>query len=203
LELATSDDDEVVSWIAAGPPPIFFGFGSMPVDSPSDTMKMISGACAQMGERALICGGWSDFDNVPQFDHVKVVSAVNYASIFPICRAVVHHGGSGTTAASLRAGIPTLVLSLDGNQMVWGAQVRRRLKVGTHRRFSNTTQESLVEDLRRILQPEYAIRARELAGRMTETSESITKAAHLVEHFAASGQFPRDTQNPSDKGRTR
>lgn len=189
MELATSADEEVASWISQGRPPIFFGFGSMPVESPSDTIEMISGACAQLGERALIGAGWSDFDDVPQFDHVKVIGAVNYASIFPTCRAAVHHGGSGTTAASLRAGIPTLILSVDGNQMIWGAQVRRRLKVGTHRRLSNTTQESLVADLRRILLPEYAIRARALASRMIETAHSVTQAADLAENFAGSRRF--------------
>ncbi|MFA1702336.1 glycosyltransferase [Mycobacterium intracellulare] len=186
MELATGADDEAASWIAAGTPPIFFGFGSMPVESPSDTIEMISGACAQLGERALICAGWSDFDDVPHSDHVKVVGALNYASIFPLCRAAVHHGGSGTTAASLRAGIPTLVLSVDGNQIIWGAQVKRRLKVGTHRRLSATTRESLVADLRRILAPEYAIRARDLAGRMTTPAESVAKAADLAENFASS-----------------
>ena len=187
MELATSADDDVASWIAAGTPPIFFGFGSMPVESPSDTIEMISGACAQLGERALICAGWSDFDD-PRLDHVKVVGAVNYASIFPICRAAVHHGGSGTTAASLRAGIPTLILSVDGNQIIWGAQLKR-LKVGTHRRLSATTRESLVADLRRILAPDYAIRARELAARMTKPAESVTKAADLAENFAGSRRF--------------
>lgn len=189
MELATSADDEAASWIAAGTPPIFFGFGSMPVKSPADTVEMISAACAQLGERALICAGWNDFDDVPHFDHVKVVGAVNYASIFPMCRAAVHHGGSGTTAASLRAGIPTLILSVDGNQIIWGAQVKRRLKVGTHRRLSATTRESLVADLRRILAPEYAIRARELAGRMTTPAESVAKAADLAENFAGSRRF--------------
>ncbi|PBA31096.1 glycosyl transferase family 1 [Mycobacterium intracellulare] len=184
MELATSADEEVASWIAAGTPPIFFGFGSMPVESPSETIEMISGACADLGERALICAGWSDFDDVPHFDHVKVVGAVNYASIFPLCRAAVHHGGSGTTAASLRAGIPTLILSVDGNQIIWGAQLKR-LKVGTHRRLSGTTRKSLVADLRRILAPECAIRARELAGRMTTPAESATKAADFAESFAS------------------
>lgn len=189
MELATSADDEAASWIAAGTPPIFFGFGSMPVKSPAATVEMISGACAQLGERALICAGWNDFDDVPHFDHVKVVGAVNYASIFPICRAAVHHGGSGTTAASLRAGIPTLILSVDGNQIIWGAQVKRRLKVGTHRRLSATTRESLVVDLRRILAPEYAIRARELAGRMTKPADSVAKAADVAENFAGTRRF--------------
>ena len=110
LELPTDADDEVLSWIAAGTPPIYFGFGSTPIASPADTVAVISAACAQLGERALICSGPNDFSRIPHFDHVKVVGAVNHAAIFPACRAVVHHGGAGTTAAGLRAGIPTLIL---------------------------------------------------------------------------------------------
>ncbi len=188
MELTTDADDEVASWIAAGTPPICFGFGSMPVESPADTVEMISAACAELGERALVCAGSSDFSDVPHFDHVKVVGAVNYAAVFPACRAVVHHGGSGTTAASLRAGVPTLILSMDVNQTLWGGQVKR-LKVGTGRRFSATTRESLVADLRRILAPQYATRARELAARMTTPAESVAKAADLVESFARSRRF--------------
>jgi UDP:flavonoid glycosyltransferase YjiC (YdhE family) len=183
MELTTEVDDEVVSWIAAGTPPICFGFGSMPVESPADTIDMISAACAELGERALVCAGWSDFSEVPHLDHVKVVGAVNYAKVFPACRAVVHHGGSGTTAASMRAGVPTLILSMDPNQTIWGAQLKR-LKVGTTRRFSNTTRETLVADLRRILDPDYATRARALATRMTKPAESVSTAADLVENFA-------------------
>ena len=106
MELPTDADEEVASWIAAGKPPIYFGFGSMSVESPADTIAMIGAACAQLGERALVCSGASDFSRVPHFEHVKVVGAVNHASIFPACRAVVHHGGAGTTAAGLRAGAP-------------------------------------------------------------------------------------------------
>lgn len=184
---STEADDEVASWIAAGTPPICFGFGSMPVESPADAIDMISAACAELGERALICAGWSDFSAVSHSDHVKVVGGVNYATVFPSCRAVVHHGGSGTTAASMRAGVPTLILSMDVNQTLWGARVKR-LKVGTTRRFSKTTRQSLVKDLRRILDPEYAARARELATRMTTPAESAERAADLVEGFARSRQ---------------
>ncbi len=87
---------------------------------------------------------------------------MNYAATFPVCRAVVHHGGSGTTAAGLRAGVPTLILWTAGDQPIWGAVVKR-LKVGTARRFRPTTQASLVADLSRILAPDYVTRARELA----------------------------------------
>jgi UDP:flavonoid glycosyltransferase YjiC (YdhE family) len=106
MELPTDADAKVASWIAAGTPPIFFGFGSIPVESAAETLAMISAACAQLGERALVCSGWSDFSNVVASEHVKMVGEVNYAAIFPACRAVVHHGGAGTTAAGLRRSSP-------------------------------------------------------------------------------------------------
>ncbi len=183
MELGTEVDDEVTSWIASGTPPICFGFGSMPVESPAETVEMISAACAELGERALLCAGWTDFSDAPQFDYVKVVGAVNYGAIFPLCRAVVHHGGSGTTALSMRAGVPTLILSMDANQALWGGQVKR-LKIGTTRRFSRTTRETLVDDLRRILRPDYVGRARQIATRMSDPADNARHAADLAERFA-------------------
>ncbi len=183
MESPTDADEEVASWIAAGTPPIFFGFGSIPVESAADTIAMMGRACAQLGERALVCAAATDFSNVPHFEHVKVVGAMNYAAIFPACRAVVHHGGAGTTAAGLRAGVPTLILWMADVQVIWGAAVKR-LKVGTARRFSTATEKSLVADLRTILAPQYVARAREIATRMTTPAQSVAAAADLVENFA-------------------
>ncbi len=174
---------EVASWIAAGTPPIFFGFGSIPVESPADTIAMIAAACARLGERALVGAAGTDFSNVPHFDHVKVVGTMNYATVFPACRAIVHHGGSSTTPIAMRAGVPQLILFWDLVHAVYGAAVKR-LKVGTARRFSTATEESLVADLRRILAPEYVARARELATRITEPAKSAAAAADRLEDFA-------------------
>jgi UDP:flavonoid glycosyltransferase YjiC (YdhE family) len=186
LELPTDADDEVLSWIAAGTPPIYFGFGSTPIAYPADTVAMISAACAQLGERALICTGPNDFTQIAHLDHVKIVDAVKHAAIFPACRAVVHHGGAGTTAAGMRAGIPTLILWLWLDQPIWAAAVER-LKVGSGRQFSASTQESLVADLRSILTPQYVTRAREVAAQMTTPAESIASAADLLEDTARRG----------------
>ncbi len=172
-----------MSWIAAGIPPIFFGFGSIPVASAADTLAMISGACEELGERALVGAGWSDFSDVPHWEHVKVVGELNYAAIFPACRAVVHRGSSGITDAGLRAGVPTLILSTDLNQTLTGAMVKR-LRIGRARRFSTTTRESLVADLRTILAPDYVARSREFARRMTKSAESVVAAADHLENFA-------------------
>ncbi|OBK79192.1 glycosyltransferase [Mycobacterium sp. 1274761.0] len=186
MELLTEADEEIASWVAAGTPPIYFGFGSIPVElveSPANVLAMITESCEQLGERALVCSGWSNFSETPQSDNVKVVPAMNHAAIFPTCRAVVHHGGSGTTAAGLRAGVPTLILSTWPEQAGWGVQVKR-LKVGTARPFPQVSRESLVSDLRTILAPQYVNRAREIATRMTKPAESVAAAADLLEKEA-------------------
>jgi len=96
----------------------------------------------------------------------------------------VHHGGAGTTAVGLRAGIPTLILSMDVNQTLWGSAVKR-LKVGTARRFSATDQKSLVADLRTILAPDYVARAREISLLMTRPEVSASAAADQLENFVS------------------
>ncbi|KRQ19178.1 MULTISPECIES: glycosyltransferase [Mycobacteroides] len=187
LDLPTDFDDEVASWVAAGTPPIFFGFGSLPVESAAQTLAMISSACEELGERALVCSAGSDFSRVLSAENIKVVDAMNYSAVFPVCRAVVHHGGTGTTAAGLRAGVPTLILSTDLDQTLWGTRVKR-LKVGTARRFSTTTAKTLVTDLRTILEPHCVDRAREVATRMTRPAESVMAAADFVEGLARSSR---------------
>jgi UDP:flavonoid glycosyltransferase YjiC (YdhE family) len=69
------------------------------------------------------------------------------------------------------------------DQALWGSRVKR-LKVGTARRLSATTQQSLVADLRTILAPQYLTRAREFTTRMTKPAESVTAVADLVENVA-------------------
>jgi UDP:flavonoid glycosyltransferase YjiC (YdhE family) len=181
MELATEANNEAAAWVSGGTPPICFGFGSMPLKSPTEALRTIAAAAAELGERALVCSGWTDFgDEVTQFDHVKVVGSVNYGEVFPACRAVVHHGGSGTTAASLRAGVPTLILWSWPEQPLWGAQVAR-LKVGAERQLSATTRETLINDLRQILAPECVSRASEFAATMTKPAESAAFASDLLE----------------------
>lgn len=188
MAMPTDADDDISVWCAAGTPPIYFGFGSMPVKSFGATVEMISAACAALGERALIYIGANEIGDTWDTDHVKITGAMNHAKIFPGCRAVVHHGGAGTTATGMRAGIPTLILWVTADQPIWAAEVKR-LGVGSARRFSSTTKESLVAELRRILAPRYLARARDVATRMTEPGESVTAAADLLEKAASQGRI--------------
>lgn len=164
----------------------------MPVESPADAIAMITSVCAELGERALISAGVWDVAEVPNDAHVKLVGAVNHAKVFPVCRAVVHHGGAGTTAAGVRAGIPTVVLWVGADQPVWAAQIKR-LKVGTAQRFSKTNSASLTKALRTVLTPDYQRRAREAATRITTPATSATKTADLLEAAARRGGNVRST----------
>jgi UDP:flavonoid glycosyltransferase YjiC (YdhE family) len=134
-----------------------------------------------------VCAGWSDFSDIPPSEHVKVVDSMNYAAAFPSCRALVHHGGMGTTSAGLRAGVPMLILWTALDQAIYADRIKQ-LKVGFGRRISAATEKSLVADLRRILEPQYVDRAREVATRMTKPAESVANTADLLENFARSSR---------------
>ncbi len=188
LRMDTGADAVTSSWIDEGSAPIYFGFGSMPVESPAAALAMISDACADLGERALICSGVWDVDDCTPADHVRVVNSVNHSAVFPRCRAVVHHGGAGTTAAGLRAAAPTFVLWIGAEQPIWAAQVKR-LGVGTSQRFTSVTADSLRAGLRAVLAPACARRAREIAERMVTPDQSASAAAALLEESAQQGRI--------------
>lgn len=183
LQLATSTDRPVISWIASGRPPIYFGFGSMPLDAPTKAVDMIVKVCRELGERILICSGSMALERTTSDEDVMIAPSVNHAEVFPRCRAIVHHGGAGTTAASVRSGIPTLVLWVGAEQPVWAARIKH-LGVGTSRRFSRTTPETLRDDLRITLGPSCAARARAVADQVIPLRQSLTTTADLLEGLA-------------------
>lgn len=129
--------DGLDEWLAAGDPPVFLGFGSMPVLEPEKLLNVVVRAAELTGLRLLVGAGWSDLsvamtDSLP--DSVRLVGAVDHDQLLPRCRAVLHHGGVGTTAAGLTAGLPTWVFSVFGDQDFWGNRVAQ-LRVGGYERF--------------------------------------------------------------------
>jgi UDP:flavonoid glycosyltransferase YjiC (YdhE family) len=145
-----------------------------------------------LGERALIYSGTIDSNPMIHPDHVKLVGPLSFSTILPQCRAVVHHGGAGTTAAGLRAGLPTLILWDVADQPLWAAQIKR-LKVGAARRLTKTTRGSLQSDVRAILAPECAARARRIASQMTAPATAAATAADLLEGAARGSESPRSS----------
>ena len=81
----------------------------------------------------------------------------------------MHHGGAGTTAAAMRAGVPSLIMWLWLDQPVWAAGVQQ-LKIGVGQRFSEVTRNRWPPGLKSILTPDYLAQARNIAGQMITTA---------------------------------
>jgi len=156
----------------------------MPVQDPEAAVRMIEQATQRLGLRALISAGWSELTqsggSYESNERVRVVGALNHDAVMPRCRLAVHHGGSGTTAASVASGLPTLVCSVFADQPFWGRQLAR-LGAGAHLRFDSLTAVKLERALRRMLRPEATQRARALASAMSHQPNAAARAAELIE----------------------
>jgi UDP:flavonoid glycosyltransferase YjiC (YdhE family) len=72
-------------------------------------------------------GGALALESTPE--HVHLIEGAPHDRLFPLVGAAMHHGGAGTTGASLRAGLPTIICPFFGDQPFWGRRVAE-LKVG-------------------------------------------------------------------------
>lgn len=114
----------LADFLAAGEPPVYVGFGSMVPRDPTATADLVLRATEAVGCRVLLGSGWAGLGQDRELPpHALAIGNVPHRWLFPRCRAVVHHGGSGTTHAGLRTGRPTLVCPFFGDQPFWGARV--------------------------------------------------------------------------------
>jgi sterol 3beta-glucosyltransferase len=120
----------LLNFLESGTPPVYIGFGSMGSRNPQETADLVLAALERTGQRGILSSGWGGLsqENLP--DTVHMVDSVPHSWLFPRVAAVVHHGGAGTTAAGLRAGVASIVIPFFGDQLFWGQRVEK-LGVGT------------------------------------------------------------------------
>lgn len=164
-------------WLDAGPAPIYVGFGSMSVDDPAALVRMLRTVCARRGRRLLLAAGWAGIE--PELGaEVAIVEQVDHAAVFPRCVAAVHHGGAGTTAAALRAGVPQVICSVQADQPYWG-QALTRLGLAVTRRAAGLDADTLDALLDRVADPAVVDRAAAYARRFP--AGGVARAADEVE----------------------
>lgn len=118
---------ELATFLSAGPPPVYIGFGSIVVDDPNAMTKLIFEAVKKTGQRALVSKGWGGFgaDAIGVPDDIFMLGNVPHDWLFKHVSCVVHHGGAGTTAAGIALGKPTVIVPFFGDQPFWGAMVAK------------------------------------------------------------------------------
>lgn len=108
-------------FLECGPAPVYVGFGSMGSYAPGETFNLIARAVALAGLRAIVPASGGLDRSIPT--HLFPVTDIPHDWLFPRVAAVAHHGGAGTTGASLRAGVPTLAVPYAADQFFWGARL--------------------------------------------------------------------------------
>ncbi len=176
---------EVLDWIGAGEPPLYCGFGSMPIRNAASTVAMVERVARKLDRRVLVSAGWSDLAarESSAGDRVHYTGAVAHDVVFERCAAAVHHGGIGTTFESLRAGLPTLVCSVSFDQPMWGGQLAR-MGVGAHVPFVQLDEERLAAGLTTLLRPDTVRRAQDMGSRLRARTDATTRTADIVEAAA-------------------
>jgi sterol 3beta-glucosyltransferase len=121
---------ELESFLAAGPPPVFVGFGSMAPGRGDWLAAPVLAAIRAAGLRAVVQSGWAGL-TVAGSDRVLGIGEVPHDWLFPRMAAVVHHAGAGTTAAGLRAGVPAVPVPVLADQPFWARRLYE-LGAGTY-----------------------------------------------------------------------
>jgi UDP:flavonoid glycosyltransferase YjiC (YdhE family) len=168
-------------FLAAGPPPVYLGFGSMPDPDPTGTTARLLCALQRLGCRALIARGWAGLGDGPLPAGVMAIEPVSHASLFPRVAAVVHHGGAGTTHTAARAGVPQVVVPHVLDQFYFARRAEMLGVAPPAIRRSHLNVARLTATLRTVLEtPGFAARASELGRRLADLGPVRPDAALVL-----------------------
>jgi vancomycin aglycone glucosyltransferase len=162
----------VEHFLSGGDPPVYLGFGSMPIAG--QTARLLAQAARAAGFRAIVrCGLDSGTD-------VIAVGDVNHQKLFPRVAAIVHHGG-GTTTNAARAGKPQIVIPHAYDMFYWARRMEH-LGVGLPLSLGSLTVDALSAAIAECVKPQMTAAAAALAPRVELRGARIA-AERLVEQF--------------------
>jgi vancomycin aglycone glucosyltransferase len=179
-------DARVESFVRAGSPPIYVGFGSMVAKPSLDLGQCVVRAARLAGRRVIVAGGWASIDRgLSEADDVLTIGEAPHDKLLPLVAAAVHHGGAGTTTAAFRAGIPQVIVPHILDQFYWGRRVEllgigpRALPVGA------LSDQALARRIAATLEaPAFSDRAKSL-GLRAIGRDGVAAAVEYLEHCDA------------------
>jgi UDP:flavonoid glycosyltransferase YjiC (YdhE family) len=172
---------DIERFLEDDPVPIYVGFGSMPLDDPEHVGGVLVRALARTRQRAIVCGApLAQVPAVKEADAVLTTEEVPHERLLRRVSAVVHHGGSGTTGAGLRAGRPTLAIPFAADQFFWAERIKR-LGVGPPPiPFGRLSEDRLVAALQALGSGRYDAVARRL-GEQIGGEDGVSATADQIE----------------------
>ncbi|MBB5190138.1 sterol 3beta-glucosyltransferase [Silvimonas terrae] len=171
---------ELARFLAAGPAPLYIGFGSM---AGLDTRQIITQlATALAGRRALFYPGWSDGEGINLPANILQVGPLPHDWLFPQTAAVIHHGGSGTTHSATRAGKPSIVIPFAGDQPFWAARLATLGIAPPAIKHARLDAAVFAAAIRFVEQPQVLDKAAQLGAQMA-TEDGLGTAVALIERM--------------------
>lgn len=174
---------DLAAFLAAGPAH-YVGFGSMPASDPAALTRTIVAAAERSGQRIVLASGWAKLGRQAMPQGVHVIDGAPHDQLFPLLGGVVHHGGAGTTAASLRAGKPNLVCPLFGDQPFWGRVVHDRGAGPSPIPLNSLTVEGLASALGEMATDGAMRRQAEALGNAIRAEDGVDAAVAFIETAA-------------------
>jgi sterol 3beta-glucosyltransferase len=168
------------AFLDAGPPPVAIGFSSQVVRDGDRLAHAVIDGVTQAGLRAVLLGGYGALARITPTAQLCPVPSVPHAWLFPRVAAVVHHGGSGSTAEAVRAGVPNMAVPFGYDQPLWGARLAA-LGVGPAPiAASALTADALAAALRQLT-TDGGMRARAVAvGEVLRSEDGVARAVATV-----------------------
>jgi sterol 3beta-glucosyltransferase len=173
---------DLAAFLAAGPPPVYVGFGSTMVPAPAALTRVVFEGLERAGVRGVLSRGWGELGGEAP-PHVHIIDDCPHDWLFPRCQAVCHHGGAGTTAAGLRAGLPSVVVPFFGDQFFWGRVIADAGAGPEPVPAVEITSESLAEAFAHALTPDARAKARLLGARVRERDGVDLVTRSLYRHL--------------------
>ena len=173
----------LIDFLAQEPRPIYIGFGSMSGGVARDLVRLTVESLERSKQRAVLVGGWAEAHEGEFPETVYTCDYVPHDWLFPRVAAVVHHGGAGTTAAGIKAGVPTIVIPFMGDQPFWGRRVYE-LGVGPEPvRRKGLTAEILAERINQALSDQSIIKESSLLGEMIRAENGVAEAVQQITRY--------------------
>jgi UDP:flavonoid glycosyltransferase YjiC (YdhE family) len=171
---------ELRAFLDAGPPPVAIGFSSQVVRDGEALARAVIDGVGQSGLRAVLLGGYGALARVAPTAQVCPVPSVPHAWLFPRVAAVVHHGGSGSTAEALRAGVPNMAVPFGYDQPLWGARLAA-LGVGPAPiAASALTADALAAALRQLTTDAGMGTRAAAVGKVIRSEDGVGRAVRMV-----------------------
>jgi sterol 3beta-glucosyltransferase len=176
---------DLVRFLDAGPPPVYIGFGSMTLADPAAMVALVLAAIAQTGCRAVIAAGWGGLTPKTLPPNIFTLEEAPHDWLFPRMAAVVHHGGAGTTAAALRAGLPSVVVPFLGEQLFWAQMLALRGAAPDALPQNRLTAETLSRAVSLALNDQSMRRRAIELGALIRDEDGLGRAAARIEAIGA------------------